>query len=379
MNKKQVKEQSSKQCLLHDSTRNLNKKSVLCLQLLMKKRLPYMQIGSEIKFQYLNDNPCDLVGKIINIPQKNIIEVELDQPFEVEKGSKLIILRPWNNRIYVQMFTALTRFAEKMDCMSHDLRSIILGHYIRSSLYNHEILEDFQAPGLPIPNYLQKIAIKNANRETLSLIQGPSLTGKTTLCAIIAYHLSKFGSVLLCAPTKKAVDYLTDIVAKSGVRVVRMGTLKMAGCKSSDLLLSNKIKELNGHNEFKKLQMMKEKLNKLNEQDEITYKRLKKLAEVECLKFSQVVCTTCDFAGDSRLAEFKFRAVIIDRSTQTNEPNCLIPMINGAEQVVLTGDNIKKRSLSTGRQNEFNRSLFERLLELGAPLMRLKIRYFKNS
>jgi regulator of nonsense transcripts 1 len=48
------------------------------------------------------------------------------------------------------------------------------------------------------------------------------------------------------------------------------------------------------------------------------------------------VCYVID-QGDPRLNNFRFRQVLIDEATQANEPECLIPIIRGAKQVVLVG------------------------------------------
>ena len=51
----------------------------------------------------------------------------------------------------------------------------------------------------------------------------------------------------------------------------------------------------------------------------------------------QVVCCTCTGAGAPALAA-TFRMVIIDEATQATEASTLIPLVKGAECVVLAGD-----------------------------------------
>ena len=48
---------------------------------------------------------------------------------------------------------------------------------------------------------------------------------------------------------------------------------------------------------------------------------------------ADVICCTCVGAGDPRLARFRFRGVLIDESTQSTEPECLIPAVLGSRQV----------------------------------------------
>ncbi len=47
---------------------------------------------------------------------------------------------------------------------------------------------------------------------------------------------------------------------------------------------------------------------------------------------ADVVCATCVGCGDARLANFRFRKVLLDESTQATEPEALIPLVMGAKQ-----------------------------------------------
>ncbi|MBE7181070.1 MAG: DNA2/NAM7 family helicase, partial [Terriglobus roseus] len=83
-------------------------------------------------------------------------------------------------------------------------------------------------------------------------------------------------------------------------------------------------------------------------------------------------------AGDPRLAKLKFRTVLIDESTQSAEPECMIPLVLGCKQVVLVGDHqqlgpviMNKKAAKAG----LNQSLFERLVILGCAPIRLQVQY----
>ena len=43
-------------------------------------------------------------------------------------------------------------------------------------------------------------------------------------------------------------------------------------------------------------------------------------------------------AGDPRLANLRFRQLLIDESTQAMEAECFIPIVLGVKQLVLVGD-----------------------------------------
>ncbi len=48
---------------------------------------------------------------------------------------------------------------------------------------------------------------------------------------------------------------------------------------------------------------------------------------------ADVVCATCVGCGDARLANFRFRKLLLDESTQATEAEALIPLVMGAKQV----------------------------------------------
>ena len=50
-----------------------------------------------------------------------------------------------------------------------------------------------------------------------------------------------------------------------------------------------------------------------------------------------MVCATCAGAGDPRLANFRFRRLLIDEATQAVEPEAMIPLVMGAKQVLGAG------------------------------------------
>ncbi|GFZ00871.1 RNA helicase [Actinidia rufa] len=116
----------------------------------------------------------------------------------------------------------------------------------------------------------------------------------------------------------------------------------------------------------------------LSSSDEKKYKALKRATEREISQSADVICCTCVGAGDPRLASFRFRQVLIDESTQATEPECLIPLVLGAKQVILVGDHCQlgpvimcKKAARAG----LAQSLFERLVLLGVKPIRLQVQY----
>jgi regulator of nonsense transcripts 1 len=70
--------------------------------------------------------------------------------------------------------------------------------------------------------------------------------------------------------------------------------------------------------------------------------------------------------------------VLIDEATQSTEPECLIPIVRGAKQVVLVGDHLQLGPVvmcSKASKAGYARSLFERLILLNHKPIRLQIQY----
>ena len=242
--------------------------------------------------------------------------------------------------------------------------------------------ERMSAPNLPELNMSQVFAVKSVLQKPLSLIQGPPGTGKTVTSATIVYHLAKMnpGQVLVCAPSNVAVDQLTEKIHKTGLKVVRVAAKSREDLASpvSFLALHEQVRMNDTNVELKKLMQLKNELGELSMQDEKKYKTLIRNAEREILQNADVICCTCVGAGDPRLSKFKFRTVLIDEATQSTEPESMIPLVLGCKQVVLVGDHqqlgpviMNKKAAKAG----LSQSLFERLVILGHPPIRLTVQY----
>ncbi|KAJ1807679.1 ATP-dependent RNA helicase, partial [Coemansia sp. RSA 2598] len=240
----------------------------------------------------------------------------------------------------------------------------------------------FNAPGLPELNASQIDAIKSALRSPLSLIQGPPGTGKTVTAATLVYHLARAnnGKILVCAPSNVAVDQLTEKIHRTGLRVVRITARSREELESriSHLELHTQALMNDTVPELQKLQKLKLVMGELSSSDQSRYRRLRHDSEMEVLRYADVILCTCVGAGDRRLSKFQFKTVLVDESTQASEPECLIPLVMGARQVVLIGDHqqlgpvvVSKTAASAG----LSQSLFERLVFLGLRPHRLVVQY----
>ena len=200
--------------------------------------------------------------------------------------------------------------------------------------------------------------------------------------ATIVYHLSKQGQgqVLVAAPSNVAVDHLTEKIASTGLKVVRVAakTREAVATSVDHLTLHRQVSALAaaGKPELRKLMRLKEEVGELSDADERRYRKLSRDAEREILAAADVICTTCAGAGDRRFEGLRFKQVLVDEATQAAEPECLIPLVMGAKQIVLVGDHCQLGPVITCKRAAMaglTQSLFERLIMLGIRPIRLAV------
>ena len=291
----------------------------------------------------------------------------------------------WKPVAYERMQTALKTFAVDETSVSGYIYHRLLGHNIDQPPMKVSLPRRFGAPGLPELNHSQVFAVKSVLERNVSVVQGPPGTGKTVTSACIVYHLAKINGVhcktLVCAPSNVAVDQLTEKVHQTGLKVVRF-------CARSRELVDSRVEYLTLHYqvrhldtadtvELTKLQMLKDELGELSQQDEKKFNILKRRAERKILQEADVVCCTCSAAGDPRVASLRFRQCLIDEATQATEPECLIPVVLGAKQLILVGDHqqlgpvvLSKKAAMAGLAE----SLFERMVRITPPIV-LQVQY----
>ncbi|RHY89863.1 hypothetical protein DYB35_004651 [Aphanomyces astaci] len=292
----------------------------------------------------------------------------------------------WKATSFDRMQSAMKTFAVDDTSLTGYLYHKLLGHEVEMQTFRTKghAATGLSVPGLPELNPSQLLAVKGVLQQPLSLIQGPPGTGKTVTSASIVYHLVKQnnGQVLVTAPSNIAVDHLTEKIASTGLKVVRLAAKSREAVTSivEHLTLHTMIKSLVSPDkaDLRKLMQLKEDQGELSSQDEKRFKSLKRNAEREILQAADVICTTCVGAGDPRLSNFRFRQVLIDEATQATEPECLIPIVQGAKHVVMVGDHMQlgpvvmnKKAAKAG----LNQSLFDRLIRLQHRPFRLRVQY----
>lgn len=289
----------------------------------------------------------------------------------------------WRGTSYIRMQESLRRFAVAKKSLSGFLYYKVLGQEVPEVEFDVPFPANISVPQFTQLNQSQINAVNHVLRRPLSLIQGPPGTGKTVTSATIVYHLSQIHKqrVLVCAPSNVAVDHLAAKLHGMGLKVVRLTAKSREDVESSvsDLALHNLMSK-SAKGELKKLLSLKEKTGELSSKDATRFVKLVRKKEASILQRADVVCCTCVGAGDKRL-DYKFRSVLIDESTQASEPECLIPIVKGAKQVILVGDHQQLGPVILDRKAGdagLKQSLFERLISLGHIPIRLEVQYRMN-
>lgn len=304
-------------------------------------------------------------------------------PIETASGYRVEIV--WKPTSFDRMSAALRQFAVDDTSVSGYLFHRILGHEVHPQVVKTSNVPDhLSAPNLPDLNESQKIAVRSVLESPLSLIQGPPGTGKTITSATIVYHLTRQvkGKILVCAPSNIAVDQLSEKIAQTGLKVVRVVAKSRESLSSGveHLSLHYQVRHVDDReeSELNKLMKLRDEAGELNDRDDRRLRSLKRATERELLDAAEVICTTCVTAGDPRLSSLRFRSVLIDEATQACEPEALVPIVHGCKQLVFVGDHCQlgpviteKRAAAAG----LGQSMFERLVALGVRPIRLQVQY----
>lgn len=351
-----------------------------------------IMVGDELRLklgdgaQYLYGKKWEGVGYV-----KDIIDGEVE--LELRTGGHVpeqihedyVVEYIWKSTSYDRMQNALKTFAIDDTSVTGYIYHKLLGHQVEEQLIATARIPatpaDYAVPGLPALNESQIEAVSAVLQRPLSLIQGPPGTGKTVTSATLVYHLTKqnMGQVLVTAPSNVAVDQLTEKIAATGLRVVRLASKTREATSSSvDHLCLHAMTPLAAGDEFSKLQRLKDEIGELSERDQKKYRSLRNRTEREILQAADVICCTCVGAGDPRLKNFRFRQVLIDEATQAIEAEALIPIAMGAKQVVFVGDHCQLGPVvmcKAAAKAGLTQSLFERLVLIGTRPIRLQVQY----
>lgn len=257
----------------------------------------------------------------------------------------------------------------------------MLGRNLQTIKININIPRDLTPPNQKQLNTNQINAVKEALSSNFMMIQGPPGTGKTSTSVGIIYNWLKHHKeqVLVCAPSNNAVDQLAIRLDRCGINVVRL-------CARSREALSTDVDHISLHiliknyknRVFEDLSDKVYRGKKLNTNDRRNYTRLYYKISEEILSRADVICVTCSASFDKRLENFLFKRVLIDDVSLATEPETLLPMLCGAQQVILVGDHCQLGPVAFARsavRAGYNHSMFERLNKLGVKSLMLNVQY----
>ncbi|TVU47427.1 hypothetical protein EJB05_07030 [Eragrostis curvula] len=184
---------------------------------------------------------------------------------------------------------------------------------------------NFGVPGVPklkLLNNSQFLAVTSALQRPLSLIQGIPGTGRSITAAAIIYHIvqSRNGKVLVCAPTAHDVDKLTGLIQSIGLKVVMLCSRYRESIAHSIQCLTLQYKVL------KSCTSEEGELNNLRVKDEQGTLSLNDMQRYEHLRER-------DRENEIIMKGEQGSSVLIYDSTHATEPECLIPIVHGAEKV----------------------------------------------
>ena len=247
----------------------------------------------------------------------------------------------------------------------------------------------------PDLNKAQREAALAALERRLTLIQGPPGTGKTHTGVRIleAWAKQDLGTILAVADSNVAVDNLLEGLLSLGIRAVRLGQPVKVRESLREATMDARMEEHPLRRDLDHWLESNEKLGRRvkgmkGKEKGLTYRELsrgwKEVRRIESqmrddiLNRSQVLCCTCIGSGHELLDGRRFSRVRIDEATQATEPAALVPLVRGARQIVLIGEHrqlpptvISQRAENGG----LNRSLFERLVEMGIEPLLLRTQY----
>lgn len=388
---KKMKESQTQDSILVRWDMGLNKKRIAFFRFNKRSETELRLVpGDELRLRYSGDGatkPWQCTGHVVKITASEEIALELrsNQNCPTDQTYGFSVDFVWKSTSFDRMQKAMKTFAVDEFSVTGYLYHLLLGHEVEPQTIRMNLPNKVMAQGLPELNHSQVAAVKSVLQKPLSLIQGPPGTGKTVTSATIVYQLAQQSQsqVLVCAPSNVAVDQLTEKIHSTGLKVVRLAAKSREAVSSSVdfLTLHHLVKQLavQSKDDLYRLQLLKEQSQgELSQKDERRYRTLKRNAERAILQNADVICCTCVGSGDPRLNNFRFRQVLIDEATQATEPECIIPIIRGAKQVILVGDHCQlgpvimcKKAARAG----LSRSLFERLILLGTRPVRLQVQY----
>uniref|UniRef100_A0A673N0N2 DNA helicase n=1 Tax=Sinocyclocheilus rhinocerous TaxID=307959 RepID=A0A673N0N2_9TELE len=326
------------------------------------------------------DQPSQLGSGVVTRVTQASLTVAFDNTqdgMNLDRDGLYNLMKLANDVTYRRLSSALKSLNGYSSGPASHLISVLFG-YSEPGILSHQHPLEFSNTGL---DNSQKEAVSFAiSQKDVAIIHGPPGTGKTTtVVEVILQAVKQEQKVLCCAPSNVAVDNLVERLAKSKVKVLRLGhparLLESIQKHSLDAVLAhsdntNIISDIRKDMDKK----ARDKGQRSNLRLEIRELRRElrtreEMAITQILKRADVILATNTGASDDgplkHLPNDHFDLVVIDECAQALESSCWIALLK-ARKCILAGD--YKQLPPTIK----SQSLMERLIKkYGDPVVRM--------
>ncbi|GIW21404.1 MAG: ATPase AAA [Candidatus Sericytochromatia bacterium] len=281
-------------------------------------------------------NQCEIVKATVKGIDRYNVYLDLKKEYKEEffKGKKWNVFIDFMETSYNTMNSALYRLITA----NTKIKDLIFGRLKPTfkEIDKNLILDNSL-------NESQKEAIRKAlSCNDYLLIQGPPGTGKThTLAHLIKELVKKGEKVLLSAFTHKAIDnVLIKLISSGFENFLRIGNHESVSKEIHKYLVQEKFKNVR----YSDIRNLKSKLN----------------------EYPLIACTSVSAITSNLVNSMNFSYAIVDEAGQLNEPSTISVILN-ADKFILVGDHKQLPPViqsEEARRNNFDKSLFERLINL---------------
>lgn len=132
----------------------------------------------------------------------------------------------WKSTSFDRMLSVLKTFGANETSMWGYIYHKLLGHEVEDVTIRCQLPKYVRAQGLPNLNHSQLYTVKPMLQRLLSMSQRPVGTGTTVTSTTVIYHLAQQGNgpVLICAPSYRALNQLTEKIHQTHLKVARPST-----------------------------------------------------------------------------------------------------------------------------------------------------------
>ena len=307
----------------------------------------------------------------------------------------------YDEQTFKDMRAAMLELQKSSSPLIKTIRSWFYNNESISQVWDKTNVQSYEHPNL---NHSQIMAIRRSLESTpLHIIHGPPGTGKTTtLVQLIKELVREEKQILVCAPSNAAVDWITGLIHKEGLRVMRIGHLSRIDQDVLECSLESRVFGRSDAKEIKRLRIKADEYRKMagtykrhfgfeeRQQRRLLNKEARELSEWatelerriidEEIEKAQVITATLTGVNSKYIQDRKFKTCIIDEAAQALQGACWIPMLK-AQKVILAGDPYQLpptvKSIEAERQG-LSTTLLDIAIERALPLSLLNVQYRMN-